>query len=589
MVLAIAGILTNLFNLQIANHKYYETLAEGNRFKFTPTLPPRGLIYDRNHQPLAINKTVYNLELNPQAIDNLQHSLAIIGESVALDQKTIAKVNQEYTNKSAKNITLRSHLTESEVAHISVDMHHLNGVEINGQILRYYPDRELFSHLIGYVAPFSASDIQKDNHYDYFNQRYIGKTGVEKFYEKSLRGKIGFKKIEVNAHGRLVRTIVKYNAQPGTDFLLTVDKNLQKVAYDALGEYSGAAVLLDTRNGDVLALVSRPTFDANLFSYAFSEKTYKALQSDPRKPFFNRSLSGQYPPGSTIKPMVALAGLESNTVTQDYLMYAGPYYQIPGNNHQYSDWKKSGHGWIDLSNSITQSCDVFFYNLAYEMGINKMSSSIKRFGLGEKTGIDLAFESTGLIPNPEWKQKKLDQSWLPGETVLSGIGQGYMLATPLQMAVATSVIANRGKRVVPRIVKAVHNQEKWIYRPVKWKTRVIATEKNWNYVVNAMKNVVHKSNGTAYGISHNLDYNIAGKTGTMQLASLSNINEDESNSSKHLIDHGMFIAFAPVDNPQIAIAVLAEHSGSGTVAASIARKILDAYFKKASVATSDDN
>ena len=594
VLLAALGVLVaNLFSLQISNHDYYRTLAEGNRFKLTPSPPPRGLIYDRNGRELAVNRTVYKLELTPSLIKDLPQTVQQIGGIIPLNPENVRLLLRHHADVPGfQNVVLRQRLDEEEVARLAVDMHRLNGVEINGRIARYYPQQELFAHLIGYVGLVSKQDKANVDPRSYYSRRYIGKTGVEKFYEKTLHGRIGSRKIEVNASGRPIRMVDHYKPLPGHDLLLTVDSAMQKAAFEALGEYSGAVVVMDTRNGDVLALVSRPSFDPNLFSYAFSEKAYGELQSSALKPFFNRAISGQYPPGSTIKPIVALAALENRTTAMDTEIFAGPYYQLPGHERHYRDWRKQGHGWVNLSDSITQSCDVFFYDISHKMGIGALSGFMRNFGLGQKTGIDLSAELAGLVPDAEWKRRALDQPWFPAETIIAGIGQGYVLATPLQMAAAAVTIANRGHRILPRVVKAVRHNGEWKEQPVKQAPAVKVDERHWDYVINAMEAVVHKTNGTAYRISDGLNYTVAGKTGTMQLVAIDDDDEEKEDKdadepiNRELIDHGMFIAFAPAENPEIAVTVLAENSGSGAIAATLTRKVLDAYFadRKAPVA-----
>lgn len=584
LLIALVGILLQLFSLQVGSYEYYKTLAEGNRFKIAPIQASRGLIYDRDGHPLATNKTVYSLEMPSRFNDKLPQVLAQVGEIIGTmpgEEKHLNQVSNYLTG--VYNTILRSNLSEEEVAKLAINMHQLQNVEINGLIMRYYPYKDLFAHIIGYVSLLSAKDLKRIDPRNYRGQRYIGKTGIERFYEQDLHGKIGFSKIEVNAKGRFVRKVDSHLSKPGKDLMLTISKRIQQSAFDALGEHNGAIIVMNVHNGDVLAAVSRPSFDANLLGYSFSHSAYQKLQANPFKPFFNRAISGQYAPGSTIKPVVALAGLSYGIVGQEDYIYAGPYYQIPGQERHYRDWYKRGHGRINLSGSITQSCDVFFYDLAYKTGIRRLAPFIKRFGFGKKTGIDTTSEASGLVPTPAWKLATLQQSWLPAETVISGIGQGYLLATPIQLAVATAAIATRGKHVVPRVVKAIRHGGEWKEQPVQRKKDIQLQQSDWDYVIKAMRNVVHRSNGTAFRISHNINYLVAGKTGTVQVVSMPEEGEEEIPTelrNKLLEDHGMFIAFAPADKPEIVIATVAEHSGSGAIAAAISRKVLDAYFSQ---------
>ena len=578
-------VLFNLFNIQVTNHSHYQTMSDDNRLDVEPVAAPRGLIYDRHGSLLAGNRTSYNLELSPAVIVDLENTLKQLQQLIEIDSASLKAFREKLESKQLfRNVTLLSNLSEQRVAKLAPELYHLPGTEIIGRLVRDYPSSDLFAHVVGHVGIISQRDLQSINPADYRASRYIGKVGIEKHYEQALRGRAGLRQIEVNARGKTLRNISVSAPRPGDDLMLSLDSYLQQKAYEALGEQQGAVVVLDTRSGAVLAMVSKPAFDPNLFTYKFSNSSYRQLQSDPFKPFFNRAISGQYPPGSTIKPVVALAALKASVVNYRSEIYAGPYYQLPGFDHQYRDWREDGHGFINLSRSITQSCDVFFYDTAYRMGIDTLSSAFSNFGLGQRTGIDTASEATGLVPSPQWKIETRKEAWLPAETILMGIGQSYLLATPLQLAVMTATLANRGKKLKPFLVRAIRppNETTWQQQP-QAKQTVLAgnSSKDWDYVIKAMINAVHSSNGTAYRIGIHSDYQIAGKTGTVQTRRKLDIGEENLEMRREMRDHAMFIGFAPAFKPEIAIAVIVEHSGNGSqFAAPVAKQVMDAYFVK---------
>ena len=592
IILILLVILTyNLYNLQVIRYSDYQTTSDGNRFDLAAISPQRGLIYGRNGKLLADNRTSYSLELSPSAVTDVKATSGKLKNLLKLDNQALVHLERKISEaRNAPRLLLRTNIYEEEVARLVSELYHIPEVEIVGRLVRHYPESNLYSHIIGYVGVVGSEDLGRIDRKNYLKQDYIGKTGIEKYYESALRGKLGLRRIEVNARGKILATSNLQSASAGDDIMLTLDTRLQKAAYDALAAHQGAVVALDPRNGSVLAMVSKPTFDPNLFTYNFSEKKYKELNADNSlSPFFDRAVSGQYAPGSTLKPVVALAALKSNTVTPFYRMYAGPYYQIPGFEQHYRDWREDGHGLVDLGLSITQSCDVFFYDIAHRMGVSKLSSFLLDFGLGKRTGIDTTSEAAGLVPTPEWKRSKRNETWFPAETIMMGIGQGYLLTTPLQLAVMTATLANRGKKIKPYLVhahrKAGDNewQEKVPASPVQISDN---SEQDWDYVIDAMIDAVHRPNGTAYKIGQSAEYLIAGKTGTVQTRRIYD-REKEKNMEleRKLRDHAMFIGFAPPSAPEIAIAVVVEHSGSGSkYAAPVARKVLDAYFKKTAIA-----
>ncbi len=580
-------LLYNLYNLQVTQYSDYQTTSDGNRFDLTSISPQRGLIYDSKGRVLAGNRTSYDLELLPDLITDRDTVIEKLQSLSNLDARALSDLeNRIRTNPNSHRLVLRSNLFEEEVARIASELYRMPELEVVGRLVRYYPENDLFSHVVGYVGTVDSEDLGRIDKKNYLRRDDIGKTGIEKYYEPMLRGKLGLRRVEVNAHRKILASTDLRPAQAGDDIMLTVDTHLQRAAYEALAEHQGAVVVLDPRSGGVLAMVSKPTFNPNLFTYSFSEKKYRELNADNSfNPFFHRALSGQYAPGSTLKPVVALAALKFKIVDPSYRMYAGPYYQIPGFKRHYRDWRKDGHGLVDLSLSITQSCDVFFYDVAYRMGVSKLSSFLEEFGLGNKTKIDTTSEASGLVPTPHWKYSKRNEKWFPAETIMMGIGQGYLLATPLQLAVMTATLANRGKKVTPYLVQAHRKtgrtewQKKTPESPVQLSDN---SQQDWDYVIDAMIDTVHRPNGTAYRIGQFAEYKIAGKTGTVQTRRiLDRKKEKEVELQRELRDHAMFIGFAPPSTPEIAIAVVVEHSGSGSkYAAPVARRVLDAYFGK---------
>lgn len=578
------GLVYKLAVMQIEQSRHYAMLADNNRLRFVAIPPQRGVLYDRNGYPVAVNRTSYRLEITPSLAGDLDETLERVQSLITLDGEDLRRLKSKLAKRPpfSKSV-LKADLSESELARFAVDRHRFPGVELAGELGRHYPYGGFFLHSAGYIGALSKGDLRSTDRRDYRGIRYAGKAGVEKEYDALLRGSPGVRVIEVDAQGRFVRGVSKRNPRSGQDILLTLDRDLQMVADEALGDYEGAVVAIDPRNGDVLTLVSKPTLDPHGFLHGFDSESYQKLRDSPRRPFFNRAISGQYSPGSTIKPVVALAGLNHGLTSPEYYIHAGPYFSVPGNTRRFHDWKAAGHGWINLRQSIAQSCDVYFYELAHRIGIDRLYDAFVTFGFGTPNGIDLIGEATGLVPSREWKKRQIQMPWFEEETVIVGIGQGYFLATPLQLAVATAMIANRGVMMQPRLVKAVRERgaKNWNERqPVVMSTAEFSPEE-WQLVIDGMIDAVHRPNGTAYNIGADAGYIMAGKTGTVQTHSISE--EQRANkveiTDKKLKDHAMFIAFAPVDRPVIAVAVIVEHVGSGSrYAAPIARQLLDAYF-----------
>ncbi len=572
-----------LFYLQITSNEHYTTLSQENRVRIVPTPPTRGLIYDRNLKLIANNKPSYQIEITPVQVDDIEQAVSDISQFIHLEEHHLKKFYDDVNrNHAFESIPLKINLSDDEVARFAVNRHRFPGVEITARANRYYPLAGVSSHALGYVGRINVEEVQKLDKQNYSGTSHIGKLGVEKYYEDILHGGVGYQHIEINAQGRKLRVLETVPPTPGSDLILTLDARLQKIAQDSLGERNGSVVAMDPLTGEVLVFVSTPTFDPNLFVNGISSKQFSLLRDDPDRPLFNRALRGQYPPGSTIKPMLALAGLHYGVTWAEKTMYAGPYFKLPGHKRKYRDWKKSGHGKVDMYKAITQSCDVYFYTLANNLGIDRMSEFLTQFNLGAKTALDTWGEARGIMPSQEWKRSVYGQPWYPGETVITGIGQGYMLTTPLQLATAVSALAMRGQGVRPRFLRAIRKQGdvEEIAHATAMQTIDVSNEYYWDQIISAMVDAVHKPNGTAYKIGKDAKYQIAGKTGTAQVFGLAEDEEYEAeNIEEKLRDHGLFIAFAPVDDPKIAIAVIVENGGSGSrAAAPVAKVVMDNYL-----------
>ena len=587
VILSVAMLGWRLFYLQSVNNERYAVLSEENHVRVVPIAPVRGLIYDRNLQLLADNKPSYQIQVTPSQVDDVKQVAAGVGKHIRLEDHHLAKFYENAKRKQAfESVPLKINVSDEEVARFSVNRHRFPGVEITALVNRHYPLAGVGVHALGYVGQIDSREVKTLDKSDYKGTTYIGKAGVEKFYEDILHGDVGYRHVEINAQGRILRTLgTVLLPTPGADLILSLDARLQRIAQESLGENKGSVVAIDPRNGEILVFVSTPVFNPALFVNGVSSKQYASLNNDPARPLFNRALMGQYMPGSTIKPMLALAGLNYEVITAQKVINAGPFYQLPGYKRKYRDWKREGHGRVDMRKAITQSCDVYFYTLANELGIDRIAEFLVQFNLGAKTEVDVWGEATGVIPSPEWKRSVYGQPWHPGETIITGIGQGYMLVTPLQLAVATSVLANRGQVVKPRFLRAIRKQGVVIEAEADMEHTVavpdvqVSNEGYWQEIISGMVDSVHRPNGTAYRIGRKADYKIAGKTGTAQVFSLNGEEYDEANLAKELWDHGLFIAFAPVDDPKIAIAVIVENGGSGgRVAAPVAKTIMDHYL-----------
>ncbi len=591
-VLVLLGILAGrAAYLQIHKYQHFATRSQDNRVRVVAVPPPRGLIYDRNGLPLAVNLPSYRLEVTPSEVGRRLDAagwdalLDRIGRWIEITEADRRRFHAERGRKRPfQPITLRFNLSDEEVARFAVHQYAFPGVQVVARPGRYYPRGGAAVHSVGYVGRISEKELKSlEDPENYSGSSHIGKTGVERHYESWLHGRVGLQHVEINAQGRALRILDEEPPEPGVDLLLSLDMGLQAVAEQALGDHTGAVVAIDPHTGDVLALVSKPTYDPNPFVNGIGAKAYRALLTDPDRPLFNRALTGRYPPGSTIKPFMGLAGLELGVTTPEKTLWAGPYYKLPNSERKYRDWKRGGHGRVNLHKSIVQSCDVYFYDLAYRMGIDRIHGFLSRFGFGQRLGIDATGESPGLLPSRTWKKGRHGVAWFPGDTVNVGIGQGFLLATPLQLASATATIAMRGKRFRPRLVRAVRRPGASRFEPLPPQALPPVVLRNpawWDVVIEAMKDVTRKRNGTAWRIGRDAPYAIAAKTGTAQVFGLKEGQKyDAKKLHRKLHDHALFIAFAPADDPQIAVAVVVEHGGhGGSAAGPVARAVMDYHI-----------
>lgn len=580
------GLISRLFYLQIISHAHYTALSEDNRVSIVPIAPTRGLIYDRNGVLLAQNIPSRTLELVPEHIKNLKATLKTLSSLIHITPEEIDRFNELRKKKRRfEGVPLRYRLSDSEAARIAVHLDQLPGVEITAELMRHYPQGKLASHAIGYVARINEEELSHLDASQYAATKNIGKTGVERAYEKVLHGDVGYQRVETNAAGRIVDVLQRTLPTPGKNLYLSLDARVQMVAEQAFGKHDGALVAINPNNGEVIAFVSMPTYDPNLFVNGIDQKNYDKLSRSPDRPLFNRALQGQYPPGSTIKPFIGLAGLEDKVINPDTTVDCKGYFTLKNDNHRYRDWKRGGHGETDLNKAIVQSCDVYFYQLAMQLKIDRIHDFLARFGMGQPTGIDIRGEEAGLLPSRAWKRRVRHEPWFPGETLITGIGQGFTLVTPLQLADMAAELGSRGLRYTPHIVRGIvepGDDKLVVHQAPPQKIITLKDPKDWQIVINAMKQVVTSPYGTARRIDHDLKYTIAAKTGTAQVFGLKQDQEgeeDQSNLPKRLRDHAVFIAFAPANHPKIAVGVVVEHGGhGGSTAAPIARKVMDAYL-----------
>ena len=580
VLVLILALFLRLAYLQVFAHRHFETLSQANRVKPIPIQPPRGLILDREGVVLAQNYPVYTLEIIPEQVDDMNSLLEELGQVVNLNEADLKNFRKQLRERPRfENILLRSHLTEEEAARLAVKRTYFSGVELEARLQRHYPLAGLGVHFLGYVARINEQELERIDKATYRGMQHIGKLGVEISHEKTLLGQVGFEKVETNAHGRSLRILERISPVAGKNLYLNIDAKLQALTEQALGERRGAVIALEPASGAILAFVSTPTYDPNPFVNGIDSDSYNALLHDPDKPLINRALNGQYSPGSTIKAFLGLAALERGDFGAGKSVACPGWFTLPGSSHQFRDWKKAGHGIMNLHDAVVQSCDVYFYKLAVAMEIDAMKKFLEPFGFGKKTGVDLLNESEGLLPSPAWRQAR-GQKWYPGETVITGIGQGAILVTPLQLAAATAALANHGVRLKPQLVRTAVDAKTGAARNTEAETFAkipLKDPRHLDMQIQNLMDVAHTNRGTAYGIGYNAPYKIAGKTGTAQVKSIA---QGQSYSEKHtperFRDHALFVSFAPVGDPKVAVAVIVENGGHGSSAAApIARKVMD--------------
>jgi penicillin-binding protein 2 len=604
VILLLTSVLVGrLFQLQVVEHQQFADLSQGNRLRIEALPPTRGLIFDRNGVVLAENLPTWELIVIPEEVEDLDNTLDALEKLGLVDPDERADLTELVrSHRGFERVILRN-LSEEEAAQFSVRRHHFPGVDIREGLVRHYPYGTAAAHALGYVARISPADLERIERSEYAGSSNIGKTGVERSYEQVLHGAVGYRQQVVNAQGRVLldpaASIGSAEASdsqagletrwptPGDNLVLALDIRLQLVAEEEMEGMRGAAIAIDPATGDVLALVSTPSFDLNRFSTGLSQADFRSLNTDPDKPLFNRALAGSYPPGSVVKPFLGLAALEYGVVDADHRAMCPGYFVLPGHSHRYRDWKRQGHGLMDLHQAIVESCDVYYYQLAVKLGIDAIDQFLSSFGFGAATGLDILGETRGVVPSRDWKRQNFsrreDQVWFPGETVITGIGQGFTLFTPLQLAHATATLAVRGTRFQPRLVIGTEDgvTGQVSMREPQAQPAIEIDDDHWQRVHDAMIGVVEEVGGSARTVMRGTAYRVAGKTGTAQVFSLAQDEEyDAETIADELRDHGLFIAFAPVEAPSIAVAVVVENRGGGSrTAAPVARRILDTYFQ----------
>jgi len=596
-ILLLGIVVARLVQLQVVNYEVFAEQSQGNRYRIEVVPPTRGLIFDRKGRVLAENLPAYQLELIPEQVDDLDDTLQRLAALQLIETEDIPRLAEiARSGPRFKPVTLKLRLSDEEIANFAIQRPRFPGVDFQPRLIRHYPYGEATAHAVGYVGALSKEDLQRLGGAQYAGTAHTGKTGVESRYEEQLHGQVGYNNVVTNAHGRqvpndsreLADTLPDNEAPvPGDDIYLSIDLDLQLAATKALQGERGAVVAIDPWSGEILALVSAPSFDPNLFAVGMSTSEYALLQDSSAKPLFNRAIRGAYPPGSTIKPMLSIAALESGATNLTRKVMCNGYFMLPNTTHRYRDWRPQGHGSVDLLEALTQSCDVYFYEISGDLGIDNMHKYLDMFGLGHTTGIDISGEHEGLVPSREWKERTFsdssDRRWYNGETVIASIGQGYMLATPLQLASAISAVATRGTRYEPHLVAASQNAltgERTLYPARRLADITLDDEHNWDVVIAGMHAVMQGARGTARAAGAHAKYEMAGKSGTAQVFSIAQEEEyDEELIDKLLRDHALFVAFAPLDNPRIALALIVENGSSGSrVAAPIARQIMDEYL-----------
>ncbi|MCG6200350.1 penicillin-binding protein 2 [Psychromonas antarctica] len=594
ILFAIGMLISNLYYLQISSFQSYQTRSNDNRISVQTVIPNRGLIYDRNGIILAENRPVYSLQVIVSKTKNLKENIEQLKELLALTESEISHFNNtKRQTRSFKEIVIRDNLSPKEVAVFTVNQHRFQGFSIQANLKRFYPFGDLFTHVLGYIAKINSKDLQqieqRGDSASYRGTKYIGKLGIEKYYEELLHGEPGLRQVEVDSWGKVIRTLDFTPPVPGKDLKLNIDIKLQLKAQQLLGDYRGSIIVMNAKTGGILTLISNPSYDPNLFVQGISRKQYQKLLQSKDRPLINRATQGRYPPASTIKPQMALLALDSKVITESTVIYDPGWWIVPGSNRRFRDWKHWGHGKVNVSRAIEESCDTFFYDTAYKVGIDRISPFMEEFGFGKYSGLDIGEETKAIMPSREWKKARFRAPWYDGDTISVGIGQGYWTVTPIQLTKATAILARRGEIIEPNVLHSIisvggsfaaaHEPQK----PIQ-----LHDEHYWDIALQAMLGVTSKRSGTAHRAFANTSYSAGGKSGTAQVV---NMKEDEkydaSKMKERHRDNAMFVAFAPFKSPEIVATVVLENAGGGSSnAAPMIRAMFDEYFDN-QAATSD--
>ncbi|MFT7052637.1 MAG: penicillin-binding protein 2 [Psychromonas sp.] len=587
IIVAMGVLISNLYYLQITSFEKYQTRSNDNRINVQTIQPNRGLIYDRNGIIIAENRPVYNLQVIVNKTENLDANILELQKLLSLtDQEIKTFHEQNRYARSFKAIVLRQQLSEKEVALFSVNQHKFKGFSIQANLKRFYPFADTFTHALGYIAKINSSDLQRIEERGesarYRATEYIGKLGIEKYYEDILHGQPGQRQVEVDSWGKVIRTLSFTPPIPGKDIILSLDVKLQLKAQQLLDGNRGSVVMLDTNTGGVLSLVSSPSYDPNLFVQGISSRQYQALLQSKDRPLINRATQGRYPPASTIKPQMALLALDEGVITEQTEIYDPGWWIVPNSKRRFRDWKRWGHGKVDVHKAIEQSCDTFFYQTAYKTGIDRMSPFMKKFGFGNYSGLDIGEETKAIMPSREWKKARFNEQWYDGDTISVGIGQGYWTVTPIQLTKATAILSRKGKVIEPHMLQSIVSAESTFTPPREPQESIqLKDDHYWEVALDAMYAVTSKKSGTADKAFAGSSYSVAGKSGTAQVVSIKeNESYDADSMKERHRDNAMFVAFAPFKEPEIVASVVLENAGGGSShAAPIVRSLFDEYFE----------
>ena len=586
IILMVTMLLGNLYFLQVTQYQDYQTRSNDNRIKVIPSAPPRGLIFDRNGVLLAENQPEFSLEMIPEQVPNLKQTMLELTELLGLDEQNIPRLLDEARhNRKFNPLTLAEQLNEEQVAKFSVNQYRFPGCSIEAYLKRHYPYADVLTHALGYVARINVKDLQqldKDGKLNNYAATHdIGKQGVEKYYEDQLHGQAGYQEVEVNNKGRVLRTLKYQPPVAGQDLYLSIDIKLQKRAYELMAGQKGGIIMMDPRDGSILAFVSTPSYDPNIFVRGVTGKEYSGLLKDPARPLINRISQGGYSPASTVKPLLSVMGLNEGAITPTYRYFGGPTFQIPGTARKFRDWRKGGHGWLDVYRAIEVSADTFFYDMAYRVGIDKIHDYMTRFGFGQYSGLDIEEESKGILPSREWKQKRHRQPWFQGDTISVGIGQGYWTATLIQLARAHSILTQHGRIITPHLGMAFGSGDKQQpIVPAEQDPIQVKDDNYWNVALQGMYLVNNGPEGSGRHAFAGTPYKSGGKSGTAQVVGMKeNQRYDASKLKAEHRDNALFVTFAPFDNPRVVCALILENAGGGSKnAAPLARAMLDSYL-----------